>query len=235
MFIRIPRPGRSQPGLRSTTVWTDLRAGLRYLRSWPGMLALLGIAAAINLCLVPAFSLLPLLVLEEWGGDAMRLGWMTSVFGVGAIAGGILLGVWGGFDKRIVTALAALVVLGLAVTALGLAPASPAWLAFAAMLVVGLSAPLVNGPIQTVVQITVAPDYQGRVFTLMGSVAGAMAPLGLLVAGPLATATDVRTWYVAGGLFCAMLGIVAFFVPAILEVETRRPEPAAATGTTCPT
>ena len=49
-------------------------------------------AALINACLVPAFSLLPLLVSGELGGDAAQLGWVTSALGVGSIAGGACWG-----------------------------------------------------------------------------------------------------------------------------------------------
>jgi DHA3 family macrolide efflux protein-like MFS transporter len=125
--------------------------------------SLVVMAASINMCLVPAFSLLPLLVSEELDGDALQLGWISSAFGFGMIAGGIALGVWGGTRRRILTVLPALVGVGVGVAALGLAPAyAPA---VAAILVVGLLVPMANGPIQAILQATIAADYQGRVFT----------------------------------------------------------------------
>ncbi len=60
---------------------------------------------------------------------------------------------------------------------------------------------------------------QGRVFALIQSAATAMMPLSLLVAGPLADALGVRVWYVAGGVACAVIGLFAFTVPAIMHVE----------------
>jgi MFS transporter, DHA3 family, macrolide efflux protein len=67
------------------------------------------------------------------------------------------------------------------------------------------------------VQIT--PEYQGRVFTLMMSVAGAMTPIGLLLATPLADLAGVRAWYIAGGFVCAAMGTAAFFVRTIVRIE----------------
>jgi DHA3 family macrolide efflux protein-like MFS transporter len=132
--------------------------------------------AAINLWLVPAFALLPLLVSAELGAGAGRLAAMSSFFGLGIFVGGALLGAWGGFRKRITTAIAALVGLGLAVLGVGVSPAG--WPATAAMFAVGLMLPMVNGPIQAILQTTIEPHMQGRFFSMMASVAMLAAPIG---------------------------------------------------------
>jgi DHA3 family macrolide efflux protein-like MFS transporter len=99
-------------------------------------------------------------------------------------------------------------------------------MAIAAMLVVGVFAATANGCIAAVLQATIAPEYQGRVFTLMMSVSGAMTPVGLLLAAPLADLAGVRAWYLAGGVVCAAMGAAAFFVRPILQIEALTPEPA---------
>ena len=108
---------------------------------------------------------------------------------------------------------------GLATLALGATPASLFPLGVAAMFVVGTCAAVANGSIAAVFQATIAPEYQGRVFTLMGSVAAAMTPIGLLMATPIADITGVRTWYLAGGMACTILGAATFLVRPILEME----------------
>jgi DHA3 family macrolide efflux protein-like MFS transporter len=84
---------------------------------------------------------------------------------------------------------------------------------------VGIVATLVNGPIHAVLQATVAPEYQGRVFTLIGSLAGITAPAGLLVAAPIAELLGVRSWYVAGAVACVAMGLLGFSLPALLRIE----------------
>jgi DHA3 family macrolide efflux protein-like MFS transporter len=159
-------------------------------------------------------------VSRDLGGDALRLGWMSSAFGMGTIAGGIVLGIWGGTRRRIVTVLSALIALGVSVVGLGIAPAYAH--AVAAMLAVGMIVPFANGPIQAILQATIAADYQGRVFTLVGSLAAATAPFGLLLAAPIAEITGVRSWYVTGGLVCLAMGIAGFFVPSLMRIEAPR-------------
>ncbi len=234
LVIRIPQPEVSKLGDddKKASLLQDVVAGVRYLRRRGGHLTLVCMTSAINMCLVPAFSLLPLLVLREFAGDAALLGWLNAVLGVGFIAGGILLGTWGGFNKRIVTMLAGLMGLGGAVLALGLAPASGLLTVMVAMFLVGVMAPLINGSAQAILQATVRPDYQGRVFTLMGSLSGAMIPLGLALAAPVADLVGVRAWYVASGLICAAMGVLGFLVPAVLHIEDDRPNIEPASGLT---
>ena len=63
---------------------------------------------------------------------------------------------------------------------------------------------------------------QGRVFTLVGSLATAMMPLSLAVAGPVSDLIGVRFWFVFGGATLTLLGAAAFFVPAIIRLEEGR-------------
>jgi DHA3 family macrolide efflux protein-like MFS transporter len=171
----------------------------------------------VNATLIPAFSLLPLLVEQVLQGSAADLAWANSAFGVGSIVGGIALGVWGGFRRRMVTAMAGLVALGAATLAVGLSPGA---LALAgSMAAVGIFAPMVNGPIQAALQATVAPEFQGRVFTLLGSLAGAVVPIGLLLAAPIAEILGVRAWYVAGAAACVLMGLAGFASPAVLGID----------------
>jgi DHA3 family macrolide efflux protein-like MFS transporter len=70
-----------------------------------------------------------------------------------------------------------------------------------------------------VMQTTVAPEMQGRVFTLVGSASGAMAPLGLLLAGPAADRFGVQAGYLAGGAICVLMAIAAALTPAVVMLE----------------
>lgn len=218
-FIRVPRPPRGGEETLdvASSIWSEMVAGVRYLMVRKGHVSLVVMAALMNACLVPAFSLLPLHVSGQLSGDALQLAWISTVFGIGTIAGGVLLGIWGGAKSRILIALPALVGLGVGVVAVGIAPAYVH--ALTAMLAIGLIIPFVNGPIQAILQATIAAEYQGRVFTLVGSIAGVMAPLGLLLAAPVAELAGVRAWYVTAGLVCVAMGVAGFLLPALLRIE----------------
>jgi DHA3 family macrolide efflux protein-like MFS transporter len=224
-FFRIPQPQAAPPAERPS-VLADLRAGLVYVRGWPGMLILLCMAAAINLLVAPAMALQPILVTRHFGGDAVNLAIIEAAFGVGIIAGGALLGLWGGFRRRIYTSLLGLAALGAGLLGVGLMPAGAFWGAVAAMGFAGASMVLTNGPLMAVMQATVAPEMQGRVFTLVGSVSGAVAPIGLLLAGPAADRLGVQAGYLAGGALCVLMALAAVLTPAVVTLEDRAAQPA---------
>ena len=205
LFVTIPQPERAAsaaaPGAARASVWADLRAGLRYVAGWPGLLAILVMAMAINFVVNPAFSLMPILVTKYFGLGALQLGWLESVWGIGVVVGGLVLSVWGGFKRRVVTSLLGIVGMGIGTLIVGLSPVGAFTMALLGMLVAGFMNPIVNGPFMAVMQTAVAPDMQGRVFSLIQSASLAMMPLSLLIAGPIADKLGVRVWYVAGGVF----------------------------------
>jgi DHA3 family macrolide efflux protein-like MFS transporter len=90
------------------------------------------------------------------------------------------------------------------------------------MFVLGFANPLTNGPALAIIQSTVEPEMQGRVLTLLGSAAAAVSPLGLIIAGPIADAFGVRTWFIAGGFLTLLMGLVAVFIPSLLHIEDGR-------------
>ncbi len=221
-FVHIPQPQRrvgaaaegSKPSL-----WADVREGLSYIWHWPGLLATLCMAAVLNFFLWPAFSLVPILVTKHFGGQALQLGWMNSAWGVGLVLGGLVLGVWGGFRRRMVTTMMGLIGLGLGTLLVGLTPATAFWMGVGSLFLVTFMMAICNGPLQAIYQVAVPPEMQARVFTVIQSISQAMAPLGMAVAGPVADALGVPFWYVTGGLVCILMGLGAFFVPAIMHLE----------------
>jgi DHA3 family macrolide efflux protein-like MFS transporter len=226
LFVKIPQIERTAEEQRAALAVTprslllDVRAALRYLSNWPGMLILLGMATMINFLLNPGGALLPLLVKDHFGGSAWHLGAMESAWSVGIIGGGLLLSAWGGFQRKIVTSMIGLIFMGMGPLMIGLAPGDLFWLAVGGQVVSGLFNPMVNGPLFAVLQERIAPEMQGRVFTLVSSMSGAMSPLGLALAAPVAEAFGVQSWFVIGGAACMLMGIVALMIPAVVGIES---------------
>jgi DHA3 family macrolide efflux protein-like MFS transporter len=219
-FILIPQPEKSVDGEGAqTSIWADMKAGARYMLGWRGMMILIGVALLIKLALTPAFSLLPILATQHFGGEAAELAGMESTFGIGLVLGGLLLGVWGGFKRRIKTTMLAIVVIGVTMLILGLLPSNGFVVAIGVLFVLGIAVALTDGPLFAVMQATVAPEMQGRVFMLMGSIISLTSPIGLAIAGPVTDAVGVQVWYLTAGLACLVGGVAAFFIPAVMNIE----------------
>lgn len=221
LFLAVPKTVRTEGAAidEARGVWRELADGGAYLWARTGLVVIFVLFALVNFLVTPAFVLLPLLVTEHFGGNAMQLAWLTMAFGVGTVAGGILLGVWGGFRRRILTTLSGMIILGAFIAAIAFVPASGVKLAVALFFLVGAMVPMVNGPMMAVVQVTVANEYQGRVYSLLKSAAGAISPIGLIIAGPIADVIGIRSLFLASGVVCSVAGVVGFLLPVLLRFE----------------
>jgi DHA3 family macrolide efflux protein-like MFS transporter len=198
-------------------------------------MTLIGVAMIVKIALTPAFSLLPLLVSQHFNGGAAQLSLLEAVAGVGIVLGGLILSAWGGFRRKIHTSMLGMVILGLSFLVLGFTPGGLFWMALVSIFVAGFTIPLIDGPIMAILQSTVAPEIQGRVFTLMGSLLSITSPFSLAVAGPVSDWLGLQVWYVVAGVLCGVTGVALFFVPAIVNIEENNNTGAGAKAELLPT
>ncbi|MEL7675620.1 MAG: MFS transporter [Chloroflexota bacterium] len=229
LFVAIPQPLRAAgPDGAKPSMIAELREGMRYLFGWRGLVIIVAAAMLFKIALTPAFSLLPLLVKDHFGRGAGELAGLEMAVGVGTILGGLLLGVWGGFKRRIATTMLGLTLIGLLMLVLGALPPAFFPVALAVMLVMGVSIALTDGPLFAVLQGSIAPEIQGRVFMLFGSLITLTSPVGLLIAGPVTDVVGIQVWYVVAGLLCLLAGIAAFFMPSVMNIEQHQAATSAA-------
>ena len=221
LIFAVPQPFRAAQleSVQRKSFLHDLGAGFKYMASWPGLLMVGLMAALLNFLLAPTSAFMPLLVTKYFGKGAIELGGIESAFGIGMIVGGVALGVWGGFKRKIATSLMGIVAFSIAIIAIAVAPPDMFWILVVAQAVIGVMLPMANGPLGALFQTVVEPDMQGRVMSLLGSVAQAMMPISLLVAGPIADKLGLQTWFWIAGIACALISIGGFFVPAIYNIE----------------
>ena len=225
-FVHIPQPERraaeAQPSERQSpvkTLFRDVGEGFAYVWHWTGLFIVLLMATVLNMMANPAFSLLPILVKNHFASGALELGWLNSAWGIGLIAGGLTLSVWGGFRRKIDTSLVGLVGMGMGMFVVGIASPNGFWLAWAGMLFAGFMNPIVNAPFMAILQSAVAPEIQGRVFAAVGSLSGVASLLGMAIAGPVADAFGVSVWFVAAGVISVLMGVAMRSIPAVMRIE----------------
>ena len=222
LVLAIPEPERVQA--ERPSYFADLREGFRYVWDWRGLFLLLCLISLLNFIAQPMATLLPLLVREHFGRGALELGWVESAWGIGMVLGGLAIGAWGGFRKKIHTVILGILGMGVGFGAVGLLPPSGLYISLGLFFFAGFMNPIANSPFMALIQTNVAPEVQGRVFSLMSSMITAMSPLSLLLAGPLADMFGVRFWYLVGGAGVIAVGLAAFLVPAIMRIEDYRSE-----------
>ncbi len=137
---------------------------------------------------------------------------------VGGLVGALGYAVLSRYLKRRTTMLIAVITLGgVAMTIVAFLPPLPVILVLCAIVgfVYGPIAPIYNYVMQTR-----APHHlRGRVVGVMGSLAYAAGPLGLLLAGPLADSAGLRTTFLALALPMLVIGVVAVALPSLRELD----------------
>lgn len=221
LFIAIPKPVRTTLAEKTSAI-ADMVQGFRYIWSWRGLTILLGIITLLHFFTTPAFVLMPVFVTKYLESDVLKLGWLSSAFGVGTIAGGLIIGVWGGFKRRIITSLMGLFIGGVSTVGLGFTTVSLFFLGVAASFMMGFGFSFSDAPLMAILQSVIDKDMQGRVFSLIGSISAAIAPLGLAVAGPVADAVGTRFLFYVAGAAIILTGVACIFIPQIMNLEKQK-------------
>jgi MFS transporter, DHA3 family, macrolide efflux protein len=168
--------------------------------------------------------LTPLLITNHFSGDANKLGLWLSLFSAGTLLGGVILGVWGGFKRKVITAQLGLIFMGLSTSVIGLISSDMFWVGLIANTIVGLLLPIINGSFGATLQSVIVPEMQGRVFAFIMSAAMLVSPIALIIAGPFADRFGIQPWFLIAGCSCALMGVVGFFMPDVMGIEKRTKE-----------
>jgi DHA3 family macrolide efflux protein-like MFS transporter len=228
IFIPIPQPARVKPAVAegqaadARSFGAELREGWRYVWNWPGLRALILMATISNFMTIPAMSFIPLVVTRHFGLGVLEVGWMGTAQGIGLLAGGLLLAAWGGFKKRMLTILPAVLVMGCGLAGIGLAPKNFFTAALLGNLIFAFMRPIIDGSLFAMLQSIVSPEKQGRVLSIVLSGSAASAFGGLLIAGPVVDATSLPLWFVLAGAVAILIGLAGFFIPAVFRLEECR-------------
>jgi DHA3 family macrolide efflux protein-like MFS transporter len=224
LFIQIPQP--ESRSAAPATFWQDFRAGFRYIMAWRGLVILLGLVMVINFFYSATEPLTPLLITNHFRGGAGQLGWWLSSFAAGTVLGGLMLGVWGGFKRKVLTAQLGLILMGMSTAIVGMVPADLFFVGLLANSAVGFLLPVINGSFGATLQAAIAPEMQGRVFAFILSAAMLVSPLALVIAGPFADAFGIQLWFLIAGISCVLMGIFGFFSSDVMNMENKSEEEA---------
>lgn len=225
VLVKVPQPERSDGELKVTgkQVITDVTQGFKYIISWPGIFMVIVGGALINMTASPAFSLMPLYVTQHLGREVTALGWLEAAFGVGTIAGGLLLSVWGGFKRKIITMMCGVAGMGVGILLLGLIPGKAYIAIMIFMGLTGLMNAFSNGPLGALLQAKIPAEIQGRVFAAFSSLIMIASPVGMLLAAPVADRFGVAAMYTISGVVCLLFGLTGLLVKKVATLDLQEP------------
>lgn len=197
-------------------VWAGIVDGLRFVWNTPVLRTL----AIVDLIATGLYMPMESVLFPKYFTDRnepAHLGWVLMALAVGGLVGALGYAVLSQYANRRTIMLVAVLTLGVAMTVIAFLPPLPVILVLSAIvgLVYGPMAPIYNYVMQTR-----APAHlRGRVVGVMGSLAYAAGPLGLIVAGPLADSAGLHTTFLALSLPMLLLGLVAIGLPSLRDLD----------------
>ena len=207
LLFKIPQVRTT--GARITSFWQEIGDGFAVIWHNPGFLRLYALMAVVVMCVMPSFTLVPLLVKEHFGGGASEVALMEGLAGVGMLAGG-LLAAYIAARNKIVWILGGFAVSSFLLGMVGFASSNMLWLAVAFWSLSGTAYILGNAPMTALIQTTVPNHLQGRVLSLLTTVMALAAPLGLAAASPLGELIGIRWLFVVMGFASGIITVFGF-------------------------
>lgn len=161
-----------------------LTFGFRYIFRKKELFSLQSLVAISNLLGGFVDALLIPMILLYTGQDTTITGLLVSVMGIGALIGGIFVSIHGGPKKLIFGVLGGLLPILLGQILLGIGSETTVWIIGALLLT--LFHPMVSSSLQTIWQLSVDKNLQGKVFGARRLISGIAGPFGMLIASSLA-------------------------------------------------
>ena len=203
----------------SQRTMANLRDGWRAVSANRGLVLLIGGVMLGMVTFGPLSALCPLMVLDHFGGDGYTASIAEAAFGVGMLAGSMILMAWGGGRRLAGLIAVAAVIVGATTAVCGLLPPS-GFAAYAALMaVMAVACAWFNGPLITLVQRNVPDEKMGRAMGLLTASMGLATPVGVALGGALAEVTGVAAFFVIDGLACLALGSVMYLFKSVRALD----------------
>jgi MFS family permease len=217
-----------------TSLVGDVKAGFRWMLSRRPFLWLVANGALVNLMFAPLILLTPILVRDRLAADRAlhglsfeaALALINTVGGLGAVLGGVILGIVGFRGVKKPT-LMILMLLGMGVSQALVGLAGTVFTFAAALLLTELMIAPLNTASFTLWQSLTPPHLLARALSVRRFLAQSAFPIGTVIAGWIAAAVEPWIVVTAAGAFLALGCAAQLATPGFGALEDRMREAAA--------
>lgn len=248
-LVRVPQPERA-PDAGQTSIWAEIVGGFRYIWERQSLFGMLLVVLVANIACGTFEGVFRPMVLARTGDSVGVLGQALLWVGVGGVAAGILMSVWGGPKSNtkiqmVLGSMGIMFIFGQFFMAVG----QSVWIWSVAGFIYGFFVTIINTLIFALWQQKVEPSIQGRVFNTLRLVGLASTPVAVAAATMLSdklfepamlTGGSMATLF--GGLvgtgkgagmalvltFSGVFGVIAtvggYLWPAVRQAETLLPD-----------
>jgi DHA3 family macrolide efflux protein-like MFS transporter len=198
--------------LDKPSYFADLKDGIQYTFTHDLVRWVLVIFAVVFLLIVAPSNLSPLMLVRNFGDEVWMLTVLELSFGVGMVLGGAAVAFLSSKLDRLSTIIGTSIAFGVMAIAMGFT--TNLILFYGLFFLIGLTVPAFSTSAFTLLQETVEPERQGRVFGFVGIVMSLAMPIGMAVLGPLADVVAVELLLIVTGAATVVIATLAVLLPA---------------------
>lgn len=192
--------------------FADLKDGIKYIFSHELVRWVMAVFAIVFLLIVAPSNLSPLMLVRNFGSEVWLLTVLELSFGVGMVLGGAMMAILASKLDRLWTLIGTSITFGVLAIVMGFT--TNLILFYSLFFLIGLAVPAFSTSATTLLQETVEPERQGRVFGFVGIVMSVAMPLGMAVLGPLADVVSVEILLIITGAATVVIALIAVLLPA---------------------
>jgi predicted MFS family arabinose efflux permease len=199
---------RFLPASTSESMFTSLKAGIKFVRKMGSMEALIVLAFCMTALSMPMRTYIPVFVKDIFHRGPETYGNLLSVMGIGSIIGSLTVAGMGNIRRKGRFAVIMLMCLGAGIAAFSLSRRLP--FSYVMLVVVGASMMMVFATVTSLVQLITTNEMRGRVMSVYNCAFRGGMPMGNLLSGwlvPVFTAPMVLS--VNGVL---LIGMALYFM-----------------------
>ena len=210
-FVAVPTLERAASADKPS-YFADLKEGITYVFTHDLVRWVMAIFGIVFLLIVAPSNLSPLMVVRNFGTEVWMLTVLEISFGVGMLLGGILISIFAAKIDRLGAIVVTSILFGL--LAIGMGFTTNLIVFFSLFFVIGLIVPAFSTSAFTLLQETVEPERQGRVFGFVGIVMSTAMPIGMAILGPLADIYPVELLLIITGAITVAIALIAISLPS---------------------
>jgi len=219
LIIKIPNVVKTTVDKVKKPFFKDLTEGIKVIRSIPGLLFLLYIATMINFFGQPFNTLMQYFVLFTHHGNALDLGFVLALIQGGMFVGAIIVTIKKNWKHKAIIIFLGLLIGDMGHLLLSFAPTGQFVIIGMGGFIFAFIVPFVNTMFLTILQSTIPPDKQGRVMSIVITIATAVSPIAMIISGPLAVIMGIVPLFVSAAAIDMIIVILIWVFSNVAKID----------------
>lgn len=217
-FYSIPQ---KRPSEQSEGMWRQFREGVNTVWGDQALRRMFIVITLTVMVFMPLFTLIPMLIKEHFQGGADQVAYFESLAGAGMIAGSIFVSV---LKPR---SYMPWIIIGICLAGSMISMSAGLqremfWVSAVLWAIAAFGQVVGTALFMTLIQTIVENDIQGRVLSILNTMMGVAAPLGIALATPLGEIVGTRWLFVWLPVLGSMIMLSCFFSTSVMSLDARR-------------